>query len=439
MKLQYVINTVEGRPLSPFLLDKLIKLETGLTAKEVKSTQNGFEIALTEKEAGKLHGKKIGEQTLTIEKHPFKNKKKGVIYYPAFMFMTEEDILDGLNEAKVTNIDRILKRGTAKKYEIGHIPEKGLTNTGKFTITFEATQIPNKMKIGMELVEVNQYIPRPTHCNQCHRWTHHSTSCKEKEIMCGKCGINHDEVNCNVNEMKCINCQGNHHARSRECDAYKDEVNAIKIAVQNNIPRHEARKRVRMTSNTTYAAITSPTATTAPSATTNNLEELLQTILKQQKMLLNLLITGKAGDLTTTTPAPQVPVPVNQLQETTKNERSTLKQPAQDHLIKLQNILKSQQEHQQTHPQQERSQQETEQENQRHQLNLINKHPQQQQQEQNKRTHSPEYAEATHEHHTDGGPAPNPMTPQITQTKKKGRKQVHTPKTDSPVDAHAGM
>lgn len=96
MKLQYIINTVEGRPLSPFLLAKLIQNETGTTTKEVKSTPKGYEITLTEQDADKLRGKKIGEQTIIVDKHPFKNKKKGVIYYPAFMFMTEEEILEGL-------------------------------------------------------------------------------------------------------------------------------------------------------------------------------------------------------------------------------------------------------------------------------------------------------------------------------------------------------
>lgn len=346
MKLQFIINTVEGRPLSPFLLAKLIQNETGTTAKEVKSTPRGYEIALTEKDADKLKGKKIGDQTIVIDKHPFKNKKKGVIYYPTFMFMTDEEILEGLKEEKVTEIDRILKKGPAKKFETGHISEKGLTNTGKFTLTFEASQIPSKLKIGMELVEVTKYIPRPIHCNQCHKWTHHSTTCKDKEYTCGKCGINHDEEECQVKEMKCPNCNGNHHARSRECDAYKDEVKAITIAVQNNIPRHEARKSVGMkTNNKTYAEITSPKTTTT--ATSSNLEELLQTILNQQKMLLNILITGKVAEVTTTSTTgqqankPAQKTPSNKPQDTTRNEKQPPKQPAQEHLLNLQEQLRA--------------------------------------------------------------------------------------------------
>lgn len=197
----------------------------------------------------------------------------------------------------------------------------------------------------MELVEVSNYIPRPTHCNKCHRWTHHVTSCKEEEYTSGKCGVNHDEEECQVKEMKCPNCHGNHHARSRECDAYKDEVKAITIAVQNNIPRHEARKRAGMKANNkTYAAVTSPTTTTT--ATSNNLEELLQTILNQQKMLLNILITGKVEDLTTTTTGQQAnkpaqKTPSNKPQDTTRNEKQPPKQPAQEHLLNLQEQLRA--------------------------------------------------------------------------------------------------
>lgn len=147
-----------------------------------------------------------------------------------------------------------------------------------------------------------------------------------------------------LKRWKCPNCHGNHHARSRECDAYKDEVKAITIAVQNNIPRHKARKRAGMKANNkTYAAVTSPTTTTT--ATSNNLEELLQTILNQQKMLLNILITGKVEDLTTTTGQqankPAQKTPSNKPQDTTRNDKQPPKQQAQEHLLNLQEQLRA--------------------------------------------------------------------------------------------------
>lgn len=45
------------------------------------------------------------------------------------MFISEGDILEGMKDEHVTEISRMLKRGPTKKYEMGHMPEKGLTNT----------------------------------------------------------------------------------------------------------------------------------------------------------------------------------------------------------------------------------------------------------------------------------------------------------------------
>lgn len=61
IKLQYVITTAEGRPLSPFLLAKTSQNATGTNSKEVKSIAKGYEISLTEKEAEKLNGKTISD------------------------------------------------------------------------------------------------------------------------------------------------------------------------------------------------------------------------------------------------------------------------------------------------------------------------------------------------------------------------------------------
>lgn len=103
--------------------------------------------------------------------------------------------------------------------------------------------------------------------------------------------------------------------------------------MENQIPRHEARKRLSKPVNRTFSEITA----TATTTTGSNLEELLQTFAKQQKMLLNLLITGNAADQhTTPQPAPEI-----NLKQQTTNERPQPRQPAQEHLINFQEQLRA--------------------------------------------------------------------------------------------------
>lgn len=321
MRLVYLINAVEGRPLSPFLLAKTIQHATGTCTKQIKSSALGYTIELSEKEAGKLEGQKIGLQTIAVTKHPFLNAQKGVVYYPAFMFTTEDEILEGLKEENVKEISRILKKGPTKKFEVENQPEKGLTNTGNFVLSFEAMEIPKKVKIGLELVEVRQYIPKPSHCNNCHSWQHSAKFCRN-ETKCGKCAASHKEEDCEKTELTCCNCKGNHHARSRACDDYKKEEAIIKYATDNKISRREARSRLPSRKAETYAKM----AAAPPSS---NMEELLQTIINQQKLLLNFLFTGKAHGATIR-------------EETTATQvKQPPKQPSQEHLRKYQAELHS--------------------------------------------------------------------------------------------------
>lgn len=64
-----------------------------------------------------------------------------------FISRSEEEILEGMKDEHVTEISRILKGGPTKIYEMGPMSKKGLTNTGKFTVTFEAPTTPQKIKI----------------------------------------------------------------------------------------------------------------------------------------------------------------------------------------------------------------------------------------------------------------------------------------------------
>lgn len=59
------------------------------------------------------------DRTIEVIKDERKNSSKGTIFYPAFNFVEDREILEELSQQGVTYIERILKKGTAHQNECG--------------------------------------------------------------------------------------------------------------------------------------------------------------------------------------------------------------------------------------------------------------------------------------------------------------------------------
>lgn len=55
-----------------------------------------------------------------------------------------------------------------------------------------------------------------------------------------------------MNPLQCVNCKGVHAAYSRSCPEWKKEKEIITIKTKENVPYHEARKRVEFAQRGTY-------------------------------------------------------------------------------------------------------------------------------------------------------------------------------------------
>lgn len=329
-KLTYIIRSRSGKSLSPFSLGKLLSQEIGTKCNEVKSTKLGYEIKLTAAQVEKLNKTTFGAE-IEITKHLFRNKKKGVIFFPEFNYLSTDEILDGLKDENVKEIRRLLKKGPTKPHERENCPEKGLTNTGRYVMTFEKETLPAKLKVGLELVPVETYYPVPTQCSKCLKMDHHVSDChKDTPQHCAKCSLLHAEAVCKAETLKCKNCSGEHHAKSRTCPVYMAEQKAINYAIDNNVPRFEARKLYRIREGVSYAqAAATAQPETTPINDQSKLIVLLEQMLKQQTLILNIL-TGNANGSQNTTAEIQ---PVQKIH----------KNPAQAHLKTLQDQLQKDQ------------------------------------------------------------------------------------------------
>ncbi|KAM7293913.1 nucleolar GTP-binding protein 2 [Ixodes scapularis] len=114
------------------------------------------------------------------------------------------------------------------------------------------TTLPQAVKAGYLHCRVRPYVPNPLRCFKCQRFGHGSRSCRGSDT-CARCSSKEHLADHCENEPKCTNCEGKHAAYSRSCSLWKQEKEILTLKVQENIPYHEAKKRVLFASRGSYA------------------------------------------------------------------------------------------------------------------------------------------------------------------------------------------
>ena len=144
---------------------------------------------------------------------------QGRIFSRKIINIYQEEQLVALREQKVVDIHKIMKRAGEK-----------LVATGAAILTFDLINRPEKIKLGWEIVNMDEFIPNPMRCLNCQRlgrtkknaatlncaetveFRHHTTSCSRKY---------------------CVNCQTkNHPSHDNECPIFckHKPVNYLRIA-----------------------------------------------------------------------------------------------------------------------------------------------------------------------------------------------------------------
>lgn len=136
--------------------------------------------------------------------------------------------LEEMNELKVHEIRRFIRN-------------KNPTTT--VLVTIIGTELPEKIKLWYQKIQINRFIDRPTQCHNCWNFGHPLKYCKEDE-RCSNCGLTKDaehETPCSA-PPKCRNCSGNHSATDKECPTYISAINLHEFKATRNIPMCEARR-----------------------------------------------------------------------------------------------------------------------------------------------------------------------------------------------------
>lgn len=131
---------------------------------------------------------------------------KGVVYGVS-LEMTSEDLLRGIERAKVVDAARIrvFREGVRR-------------DTTTVVLTFQGEELPERVYVGCLVFKGQPYGRPPLLCFKCQRYGHVAAVCRGE---CGKCGSNHDFSKCEEVALRCGSCGGGHIAGSRECEHYK--------------------------------------------------------------------------------------------------------------------------------------------------------------------------------------------------------------------------
>lgn len=171
--------------------------------------------------------KSYRDTPVLFELHKSLNFSRGVVYVPELLERSEDEIKSELESCGVVRVCRIFKR-------INNVRKP----TPLLVLTFQKSELPDRIVHEFLSVRVRPYEPNPLQCFSCYRYRHTKKNCQI--VCCGICGNNsHTTGGCNA-RAKCVNCLGEHPAYSRKCPMYLREKQIEVLRTQNKISYKQA-------------------------------------------------------------------------------------------------------------------------------------------------------------------------------------------------------
>ena len=184
------------------------------------------------------------EVRVDVQEHNSLNISKGTFYTRDISMLNDNEILVELKDSNpsITEIRRLKKRDTTTKK---------LTNEdlGVYIVTFNTTELPEKILLGFQYLSVRPYIPFPLRCFKCFKFGHTSEKFEQINKVCPHCseadhtviGVHGERAKCE-RTAKCVNCNQPHNSFSKECVIYKKEYAIQTIRITRKVSFFEARK-----------------------------------------------------------------------------------------------------------------------------------------------------------------------------------------------------
>ena len=148
----------------------------------------------------------IDQFPVKVSPHRSLNTRKGVAKFGrAATGMSNEEVRNALNSSP-KNRDMPF---VAEAYRVSVNRNSRKQQTGTFFLTFQATTLPKKIRLGFKQFDVHLYVPSPCRCSRCQKFGHSSKTCRTREEVCQTCATpGHSKDTCpNSDNPKCLNCK----------------------------------------------------------------------------------------------------------------------------------------------------------------------------------------------------------------------------------------
>lgn len=225
------IKTACGEPLN------IVKLRDGTLLVKTKSVAQANQL---------LRCKMLFEMAVSVEENSKLNQTKGIITSAELRYATMEEIKDDLADQGVCQVDRMMRKKSGV-----------LEPTNSFILTFNASGVPEMVKVGYLSLNVRLFIPRPIRCYKCQYYGHPAKFCSTEEVCSNCCEEGHKSDECSGQTM-CRNCKStNHSSWSTECAVFKVEQEVMRIKVTEGVSMREAKNlyKARNPANVNYSDV----------------------------------------------------------------------------------------------------------------------------------------------------------------------------------------
>lgn len=222
--------------LNIFLVDKSIR--ACATVEEIKKNHKAGTYSV--KVATTTQAKQLKDKLKWIDRTPVevvddtkRNQSRAVITCFDLKGMEPETIVEEMRSQGVI---------AAKHFKVQKGGRK--EDSGSVLLTFNKSQLPEKVQVACYSLKPRLYVPAPTVCYQCYELGHISKFCKNGK-RCNNCSgsFHGDGVSC-TNPEKCLHCGGEHRTTNKNCPVWKIEKEVMEVKEHRNIPIYEARKIV---------------------------------------------------------------------------------------------------------------------------------------------------------------------------------------------------
>ncbi|XP_055528048.1 uncharacterized protein LOC129720586 [Wyeomyia smithii] len=146
---------------------------------------------------------------------------------------TDQEIVEEMKDIHVIDVKRI-KRRKGDQYE----------DSGAFILTFNLGTLPGSIDAGFHRCKVRQYVPPPLRCMNCLKFGHKKDQCKGNQVCANCASLYHGKTECQQ-KTTCVVCLEDHHALSKNCPVYIDELEIQRLRVIEKITYREARQKRR--------------------------------------------------------------------------------------------------------------------------------------------------------------------------------------------------